>query len=385
MDFTLSPEQLLIKDSVARYAAGDHAGTEKWPQFAELGWLAIGAPDDLGGFGGPIETLLLMEQFGRGLVTSPYVAQVVLAGQILRAAERTELLERLVEGTERFAVAYEEPHARYDPSVVKTSAVRDGDAYPSTGSGQAHYVLRGTKVRVLDASTANTLIVSASTGDEVSLFAVPSDAAGVTREKYASEDASDVATVRLDGVRVDAAHVIGPLGGGLALLDRALDHATAALCAEGLGLMSLMLEATVEYTKQRQQFGVPIGSFQALQHRMAEMFIEVELARSVAYMAAMTLDEKADDPVARRRGVSAAKVQMAKSGRFVGQNAIQLHGGIGMSEEYKVGHYFKRMTMVERLLGDAQYHVTRYIASRGPAATPVPARDPVGASGSRAS
>jgi alkylation response protein AidB-like acyl-CoA dehydrogenase len=365
MDFTLSPEQLLIKDSVARYAAGGHAGTEKWPQFAELGWLAIGAPDDLGGFGGPIETLLLMEQFGRGLVTSPYVAQVVLAGQILRAAERTELLERLVEGTERFAVAYEEPHARYDPAVVKTSAVRDGDAY----------VLRGTKVRVLDASTANTLIVSARTGDEISLFAVPADAPNVTREKYASEDASDVATVRLDGVRVDAAHLIGPVGGGLALLDRALDHATAALCAEGLGLMSLMLEATVEYTKQRQQFGVPIGSFQALQHRMAEMFIEVELARSVAYMAAMTLDEQADDPVARRRGVSAAKVQMAKSGRFVGQNAIQLHGGIGMSEEYKVGHYFKRMTMVERLLGDADYHLRRYIVHKGgtTAAAAVPA------------
>jgi len=383
MDFTLSPEQLLIKDSVARYAAGDHAGTEKWPQFAELGWLAIGAPDDLGGFGGPIETLLLMEQFGRGLVTSPYVAQVVLAGQILRAADRTESLERLVEGTERFAVAYEEPQARYDPAMVKTSAVRDGDAY----------VLRGTKVRVLDASTANTLIVSARTGDEISLFAVPADAPNpstgsgqaVTREKYASEDGSDVANVRLDGVRVDAASVVGSVGGGLAVLDHALDHATAALCAEGLGLMSLMLEATVEYTKQRQQFGVPIGSFQALQHRMAEMFIEVELARSVAYMAAMALDEQAGDPVARRRGVSAAKVQMAKSGRFVGQNAIQLHGGMGMSEEYKVGHYFKRMTMVERLLGDGQYHVARYIASRGAAVTAEPDRDPVGASGSRAS
>jgi alkylation response protein AidB-like acyl-CoA dehydrogenase len=374
MDFTLSPEQLLIKDSVARFAAGDHANTEKWPQFAELGWLAIGAPDELGGFGGPLEALLLMEQFGRGLVVSPYVAQVVLAGTILRAAERTELLERLVEGAERFAVAYEEPHARYDPAAVETSAARDGDAY----------VLRGEKVRVLDASTANTLIVSARTGDEISLFAVPADAPGVTRERYASEDGNDVANVRLDGVRVEAAQLVGPLGGGLALLERGLDHATAALCAEGLGLMSLMLEATVEYTKQRQQFGVPIGSFQALQHRMAEMFIEVELARSMAYLAALTLDEQAADPVARRRGISAAKVQMAKSGRFVGQNAIQLHGGIGMSEEYKVGHYFKRMTMVERLLGDADFHVRRYIASRAtPAAAP--ARDPVGASGSRAS
>jgi len=383
VDFTLSPEQLLIKDSVARFAAGAHAGTEKWPQFAELGWLAIGAPEDLGGFGGPIETLLLMEQFGRGLVVSPYVAQVVLAGTILRAAERTELLERVVEGKERYAVAYEEPHARYDPAAVETSAVRDGDAY----------VLRGEKVRVLDASTANTLIVSARTGDEISLFAVPADAANpstgsgqaVVLEKYASEDGYDVTDVRLNGVRVDAAQLVGPLGGGLALLERAVDHATAALCAEGLGLMSLMLEATVEYTKQRQQFGVPIGSFQALQHRMAEMFIEVELARSMAFLAAMTLDEQAADPVARRRGISAAKVQMAKSGRFVGQNAIQLHGGIGMSEEYKVGHYFKRMTMVERLLGDADFHLRRYIATRGASPTEVLERDPVGASGSRVS
>jgi alkylation response protein AidB-like acyl-CoA dehydrogenase len=375
MDFTLSPEQLLIKDSVARFAAGAHAGTEKWPQFAELGWLAIGAPDELGGFGGPLETLLLMEQFGRGLVVSPYVAQVVLAGTVLRYAERTDLLEQLVEGTQRFTVAYEEPHARYDPAKVETTAVREGDAY----------VLSGSKVRVLDASTANVLIVSARTGDEISLFAVSADLPNLTREPYPSEDGYDVANVRLDGVRVEAAQLVGPLGGGLALLDRALDHATAALCAEGLGLMSVMLEATVEYTKQRQQFGVPIGSFQALQHRMAEMFIELELARSVAYLAAMTLDEQAGDPTARRRGISAAKAQLAKSGRFVGQNAIQLHGGIGMSEEYKVGHYFKRMTMVERLLGDAHYHVTRFLASRGAPPTAAPERDPVGASGSRAS
>jgi alkylation response protein AidB-like acyl-CoA dehydrogenase len=357
VDFTLSPEQLLIKDSVARFAAGDHAGREHWTTFAELGWLAIGAPDDLGGFGGPLETLLLMEQFGRGLVVSPYVSQVVLAGTILRAAERIDLLGRVVEGEERIAVAYEEPHARYDPARAATTAVRDGD----------DYVLSGTKVRVLDPTTAATLIVSARTGDEITLFAVPSDAPNLVRERYAAEDGHDAGNVRLSGVRVAGSTVIGPLGDGLALLELGLDHATAALCAEGLGLMSTMLEATVEYTKQRQQFGVPIGSFQALQHRMAEMFVELELARSMAYLAATTLGEE-HDPVARRRGISAAKVQVAKSGRFVGQNAIQLHGGIGMSEEYKVGHYFKRMTIVERLLGDADYHLARYLASRGVAA-----------------
>ncbi len=354
MDFTLSPEQLLIKDSVARFAQGDHAGSDHWPTFAELGWLAIGAPEDLGGFGGPLETLILMEQFGRGRVVSAYVSQVVFAGTILRAAERLDLLESLVEGKARFAVAYEESHARYDPAAVETTATRDGDAY----------VIRGSKVRVLDPSTASTLIVSARTGDEISLFAVPADASHLTRTPYAAEDGHDVGDVRFDGVRVEGDALLGRLGGGLPLLELGLDHAVAALCAEGLGLMSLMLEATVEYTKQRQQFGVAIGSFQALQHRMAEMFMEVELARSMAYFAAMTLGEDAD-PAARARGVSSAKVQVAKSGRFVGQNAIQLHGGIGMSEEYKVGHYFKRMTMVERLLGDSSYHTARYLETRG--------------------
>jgi alkylation response protein AidB-like acyl-CoA dehydrogenase len=293
---------------------------------------------------------------------TPFVPQVVLAGTILRAAGRSDLLEPLVEGTQRFAVAYEEPHARYDPAVVRTSAVRDGEAF----------VLSGSKTRVLDPTSAGVLIVSARTGDEISLFAVPADAAGITRTPYPAEDGHDVAELRLERVRVDAAGLVGPLGGGLALLERGLDHAVAALCAEAVGLMSVMLEATVDYTKQRQQFGVAIGSFQALQHRMAEMFMEVELARSMAYLAAMTLD---DDEAARRRMISAAKVQIARSGRFVGQNAIQLHGGIGMSEEYKVGHYFKRMTMVERLLGDTDYHLARHLASRGaktPAGVPAP-------------
>jgi alkylation response protein AidB-like acyl-CoA dehydrogenase len=352
MDFTLSPEQLLIKDSVARFAAGEHAGGDHWKTFADLGWLAIGAPEDLGGFGGPIETLLLMEQFGRGLVVAPYVSQVVFAGAILRGAERLDLLEQLAEGKHRFAVAYEEPHARYDPAAVKTTAARDGDGY----------VMSGTKVRVLDPSTANTLIVSARAGDEIALFAVPADAKGVTITKYGAEDGHDAGDVRLENVRVEGSARLA--GDGLALLERGLDHALAALCAEGLGLMSLMLEATVDYSKQRQQFGVPIGSFQALQHKMAEMYMELELARSMAYFAAMTLETETD-PKRRAHWISGAKAQVARSGRFVGQNAIQIHGGIGMSEEYKVGHYFKRMTIVERLLGDATYHITRFNATAG--------------------
>ncbi|HEY4441873.1 MAG TPA: acyl-CoA dehydrogenase family protein, partial [Candidatus Elarobacter sp.] len=224
MDFTLSPEQLLIKDSVARFAQGTHAGGDHWKTFGELGWLAIGAPEDLGGFGGPVETLLLMEQFGRGLVVAPYVSQVVFAGAILRAAERLDRVEQLAEGTHRFTVAYEEPGARYDPSVVATTASADGK-------------ISGKKARVLDPSTANSFIVSARTGDEIGLYLVPADAAGVTIATYAAEDGHDVGDVTFadaPGERI--------AGNGLALLQTGLEHATAALCAEGLGLMSLMLE-----------------------------------------------------------------------------------------------------------------------------------------------
>ncbi|GAC1402276.1 MAG: pimeloyl-CoA dehydrogenase small subunit [Candidatus Velthaea sp.] len=352
MDFTLSAEQLMIKDSVERYAAGAKTAND-WTNFVNLGWLAIGAPNELGGFGGPIETMIVMEAFGRGLVSEPYVAQIVLAGGVLRAAGRSDLLEALAEGSARFAVAYEEPNARYDPSAVRTNATRDGE----------NYVLTGRKVRVLGASTADTILVSARTGDEITLFAVPADAAGVTRKAYASEDGHDATDVTLASVRVGPDALVGSVGGGLAALECGIDAATAALCAEGVGLMNVMLDATVDYTKQRNQFGVPIGSFQALQHRMAEMFMELELARSMAIVAAMALEEGTGEG-ARKRGVSAAKVQIARSGRFIGQNAIQLHGGIGMSEEYKIGHYFKRMTIVERLLGDMDFHLARFIALR---------------------
>ena len=348
MDFTLSPEQLLIRDGVASVAASCAPG-EHWDKLAELGFLAIGAPEELGGFGGPVETLLVMEQLGRAAAVTPYVAQVVFAGGVLAAGGRRDLLERLASGEERFAVAYDEPHAAGDPRRASAHAVREGDGY----------VLRARKTRVLDASSAQTLIVSARTGDELSLFAIPSDADGVTIAPFPAEDGADVAEVALDGVRAGTAAIIGTRGDGIAALDAGLDGAVAALCAEGLGLIAAMLELTVDYTRQRRQFDVPISSFQALQHRMAEMYVELELARSMAYRAAMVLAGERD-PAARRRGVSAAKVQVAKSGRFVGQNAIQLHGGIGMSEEYKLGRYFKRMTVVERLLGDRSYHLARY-------------------------
>jgi alkylation response protein AidB-like acyl-CoA dehydrogenase len=354
MDFTLSPEQVLLRDSVARFATNrpsNGARPDYWKTFAELGWLAIGAPEEAGGFGGPTEILLLMEQCGRGLVPSPYVSQGVFAGTILREAGRTDLHEALTEGKRRFAVAYEEPHARYDPSRVETQAEDDG---------RGSTLLRGKKIRVLDPSTADTYIVSARTRDGIALYLVPATAAQLERTAYPSEDGYDVADLNFDGVRLDGDALLVRAGDGLEALEAGIDAATAALCAEALGLCAVMLETTVEYLKMRQQFGVPLSSFQALQHRMAEMYIELELTRSMAYFAAKTLEDETD-PFARKRGISAAKAQIAKSGRFIGQQAIQLHGAIGMSEEYKIGHYFKRMTFVERLLGDRDYHLRRYV------------------------
>lgn len=353
MDFTLSPEQVLLRDSVARFAAnrpGNGARPDYWKTFAELGWLSIGAPEDAGGFGGPTETLLLMEQCGRGLVASAYVSQVVFAGALLREAGRADLLEPLTEGRRRFAIAYEELHARYDPSAVKTQAEERGDGW----------TLRGTKIRVLDPSTADTYIVSARTRDGVALFLVAASSANLVRTPYPAEDGYDVADLRFDGVQLDRDALLVRAGDGLDVLEAGIDAATAALCAEALGLCAVMLEATVEYLRMRHQFGAPLSSFQALQHRMAEMYIELELMRSMAYFAAKTLEDEID-PFARKRGISAAKAQIAKSGRFIGQQAIQLHGAIGMSEEYKIGHYFKRMTFVERLLGDRDYHLRRYV------------------------
>ncbi len=353
MDFKLSAEQTLIRDSAMRFVAERNGTLDRWPQFAELGWLGIGTPDDLGGFGGPIETLILMEAFGRGLVTETYTTGVVFAGTILRAAARTDLLDALVNGAERFAIAYDETEARYDPSAVQTVAEsRDGG-----------HRLNGRKIRVITPPGPATLIVSARCGEEIALFAVPPDAVGVTRGDARTEDGRTAATVTFTDAAVGSAALVGALGGGLELLELGLDHATGAVCAEAVGVMSVLFELTLAYLKERRQFDVTIGSFQALQHRMAEMFVELELARSMAYVAATTLASDAT-ALERKRGISAAEVQIARSGRFVGQQAVQLHGAIAMAEEYKVGGYFKRLTTLERLFGDADHHLRRSLPDR---------------------
>ena len=349
MDFTLSGEQLLIKDAARRFATQPSRPRDAWPEFAKLGWLALGTPEELGGFGGALERMLVAEELGRGLVLEPYATCAVFPAAILRAAGRLDLLEQLVEG-ESFAVAFEEPHGHDDPADIVTRA-------DATSGG---YVLRGRKARISARAGPATFIVSARLGDGVALFAVPSQAAGLQREDRATEDGTNAVSLELGGVAVGEDAQLAA-SDGLALLGEGIDTCIGALCGEAVGLMSTMFEMTLEYLKVRQQFGVPIGSFQALQHRMADMFVELELARSMAYLAAMTLDERTA-PVKRSRSVSGAKVQIARSGRFVGQNAIQLHGAIGMTDEYRLGGYFKRMTCIQRLLGDADYHLARYAA-----------------------
>ena len=349
MDFKLTGEQTLIKDSVERFVAQQPAPAEPWREFAKLGWLGIGAPEEVGGFGGALETMLVMEAFGRGLYLEPYAACAVFPSSILRVAGRADQLELLVEGERRFAVAYEEPGAHYNPAAVSASAqVADGG-----------YVLTGKKVRVPVPRGDTSFLVSARTDRDVALFAVPPDASGLLRNDETAEDGTNVARLELDAVRIDDSARIGT-SSGLALLQRGLEYANAALCGEAVGLMSTMFDLTLGYLKERNQFGVPIGSFQALQHRMAEMFTELELARSMAYVAAMTVDDDSDAD-ARARAIAGAKIQVSRSGRFVGQNAVQLHGAIAMTQEYKLGGYFKRMTSIERLYGDIDYHLERYL------------------------
>lgn len=359
MDFKLSGEQLLIKDSVERFVAQPQMPHNAWEEFAKLGWLGIGAPEELGGFGGAIETMLVMEAFGRGLLLEPFAACAVFPAAILREAARHDLLESLTLG-ERFAVAFEESQGRYDPAAAQTLAEPSRDGY----------VLRGKKIRVCAPRDDATFIVSARAPDGIALFAVPPGTSGMVRHDVQAEDGTNVARLELSGASVGAGARLA--GSGLALLGAGLDRAIGALCAESVGLMSAMFSMTLEYLKVRSQFGVPIGSFQALQHRMAEMFMELELARSMSYVAAMTLDDESE-AATRTRTLSGAKVQIARSGRFIGQNAVQLHGAIAMTQEYKLGGYFKRMTALERLFGDRDYHLARYVQlTHHQAATPAP-------------
>jgi pimeloyl-CoA dehydrogenase small subunit len=370
MDFELSEEQRLLQESVGRMLAGAYdRGKRKryagepsgfsrtlWQKYAELGLLGLPFDEQHGGIGGSaVETMIVMENFGRVLALEPYLATVILGGGFVRLggsdAVQSAILPKIASGETLLAFAHAERQARYDLADITTTARQDG----------SHVILDGEKTLVLNGDSADQFIVSARLSGSrrdpsgIGLFLVDAIAAGVTRRGYPSIDGRRAAEISLAGVRVAADAVIGEPGTAFALIQRVTDHAIAALCAEAVGAMDALHESTVEYLKSRKQFGVPIGNFQVLQHRAAEMLIALEQARSMALFAAMMADDA--DPAARRQALSAAKVQIGRSGRFIGQQAIQLHGGIGMTMEYDAGHYFKRLTAIDTLFGDADHHL----------------------------
>jgi pimeloyl-CoA dehydrogenase small subunit len=368
MDFDLTDDQRLLKDSVDRLIADrydfearkkyqqepDGWSRDIWSQYAELGLLGLPFDEAHGGFGGgPVETMLVMEAFGRGLIVEPYLATVVLGGGLLRRAASAEqqaaLIPELVAGRLKFAFAHLERHSRYNLADVATKARRDRETW----------VLDGAKNVVLHGDCADRLIVTARTAGGqcdrrgIGLFLLDADAPGVSRRGYPTQDGLRAAEVTLSGAHATA---LGDPESGLPIAEHVVDEAIAALCAEAVGVMASMQELTLEYLKTRKQFGRAIGEFQVLQHRAVDMLVSVEQARSMAAFASMMAAE--ENPLERRRAMAAAKVQIGRSGKHVGQETIQLHGGIGMTMEYKAGHYFKRMTMIDTLFGDADTHLS---------------------------
>jgi len=372
MDFAFTEEQTLLRNSVQRYLADNYkyedwrkftrsdAGRDPkhWAQFAELGLFAAALPEEHGGLGGgALETMVVMEEFGRALVVEPYVPTVVIGGGALKYggsdAQKAEWLPKIAAGETIMAFAFAEPTGRYNLADLTTTAKKQG----------ASYVLSGQKAVVIGAPWADQLVVTARTAggrrDDkgVSVFLVDKKTKGVSLRDYPTMDGSRASEITFENVEVPADRLIGEADGGLALIERVTDEAIAATCAEATGAMKVLVDATVEYSKTRKQFGVPIGKFQVLQHRMVDMFVNYEQALSMTLMVTLKLDES---EVERKRAASAAKVQIGNSGRFVGQGAVQVHGGMGMTDELNVGHYFKRLTMIDTLYGSVDHHLKRY-------------------------
>lgn len=372
MNFDLDEGQRLLQDSLRKWTDGAYGFEARqaiaqsplgrdpaiWSTMTELGLHGLPFSEAEGGFGGgPVEILLVMEAIGRALVTEPWATSVLLVGAILRhgrfddaaAARRAELIAQIVAGEVIVAPALNEALSRWSLGGVRTEATRT----------DAGWRLDGDKGFIMHGASADRLLVSAKAGgSSIGLFLVDADAAGLSLTGYATQDGGRAADVRFQAVPAELL-----LPDALPVIERAVDEATAALCAEAVGAMDEALRMTVDYLKTRVQFGQPIGSFQALQHRAADMFVAIEQARSLSYLAMMSAGE--DDGAARARAVSAAKIQIGKSGRFVGQEAVQLHGGIGVTWEYKLGHLFKRLTVIDKQFGDVDWHLDRLSALGG--------------------
>ncbi len=373
MDFIVSDEQQQLRDSLQKFISKEYGFEARkaiiaskqgfsdkiWAQFADMGILGVAFDEAHGGFGGSsVDTMLVITELGRGIVVEPYFSTVVLGGSLIdlagSEAQKQAILSEVAQGKMLLAAALGEPNSRYELNSVETTAKRDG----------AGYVLNGHKAVVLHGESADKLVVSArSAGGArdakgISLFLVDRKSAGVAVQGYRTLDGMRAAEIKFANVKVGADALLGEAENALPVLERAADFAVSALCAEAVGSMEALNAATFEYLKTRQQFGRPIGSFQALQHRAVDMMIHCEQSRSLALLASVKV--QSEDPNERKRTVSAAKIQIGRSGRVICEEAIQLHGGMGVSNELAAGHYAKRLAMINATLGDVDHHSERF-------------------------
>ena len=372
MDFTFNEEQSLIQDQVDQFVQKEYDwetrqalsnsdlgfGEDNWKKFADLGWLGICVSEDSGGFGGSsIESMLIMEAFGKGLVVEPFLETVIMSGGLIddhgSDEQKSSVLEPAIAGEMHLALAYAEPQSRFNLSDVVTEAKSDGD----------NFILNGYKSVVMNGPSADKIIISARTSgaqlDEsgISLFIVDANSDGLNKTNYKTVDGRRASDLTLENVSVSKSSLIGDQDKGFAILDSAIDKAILAISAEAVGAMEVLYKTTVEYTKTREQFGTAIGKFQVLQHRMVDMFMEYEQCKSLLYMATMKHEEGAEDA---KKAISGLKYQVGKAGKFIGQQAVQLHGGMGVTDELNVGHYFKRLTTVGTIFGNTDYHLKKY-------------------------
>ena len=372
MDFTFTEEQILLKQSVSDFIKNEYTFAERriiaqseegfsrkhWQTFADLDWNSVPFSEEDGGYGGTaVDIMAIMEEFGKGILVEPYFSSVIFAGGFFRrgatAAQKAAHIPAIIAGSEIYAVAFSEVQSRYDLFDVKTTASKEG----------TDYLLNGEKIFVLGGHLADQLLVVArTTGDQrdeagITIFLVDANVPGLSKTPFRTVDGFKAAYIRFDQVKVSANNMIGEEGKGLPLLESVVHEAIVALGAEAVGALEVLNKKTVDYSKIRVQFDQPIGKFQSLQMIMSEMFIEYVQVKSMLYMAAMKVDEGVDVAQAN----SAFKVQLGKAIRFIGQNAIQIHGGIGMTDELDVGHYFKRVTMINTMFGDDSFHMERYV------------------------
>ena len=375
MDFSFTEEQTLLRNSIEGYLNDNYdfdarrkivesdegMSRDNWAQFAELGLFGAAFTEEEGGFAtGPLETMIIMEEFGKKLVVEPFFQTCVLGGGFLRHggsdAQKETLIPQIIDGSLILSFAFAEPQGRYNLANLTTTAKKDGD----------DFVINGYKAVAVAAPWADKLIVTARTsGDQmdkngVTVFIVDKNADGITTRDYPTVDGQRASEVTFDNVRVSADNVIGEVDKGLPLVERVVDEGIAALCAEATGAMGVSTNLTVEYSKERKQFGQPIGKFQVLQHRMVDMFMNHQESVSMMYLAYLNLNE---GDAERVKAVSGAKALLSRTMRLIGQDSIQIHGGMGMTDEMAVGHYFKRLTMIENMFGNGDFHKKRYAAA----------------------